>query len=392
MSKIKLGLSLLAAGVFAVASPSTRAAEVGVTDGSVLIGQLGALTGPGYLYGKLVMDGADIVYKEANKAGGVNGRKIETVRQDDRCDAASAIGAAKKLIFDDKVFMIHGGGCTNASIGAYPEIKEANVPWVIFASVADSLTDPPAPGIFTTALTASIESYAQLEFALQKGAKRIAVISQRDAWGRGRYQPLMEAFKKKGITPVADEEISADTNDATPQVLRLQQAQADAVLMVIYPKAAAAFLRDSYKVGYKPLAVGQTSLGDLPVLGKQVGIGAAMEQAFAISHVRYMPDDPEMAEWTKLFVQYYPADTMSLYHILGIASAKVVVEALKRSGSELTRAKFVEAMGQIKDFDTGIYPGSITCTPQDHQCHKTPAWVALVKGRIATVATTAVTR
>jgi branched-chain amino acid transport system substrate-binding protein len=391
MSKIKLGLSLLAAGVFAVASPSTRAAEVGVTDGSVLIGQLGALTGPGYLYGKLVMDGADIVYKEANKAGGVNGRKIETVRQDDRCDAASAIGAAKKLIFDDKVFMIHGGGCTNASIGAYPEIKEANVPWVIFASVADSLTDPPAPGIFTTALTASIESYAQLEFALQKGAKRIAVISQRDAWGRGRYQPLMEAFKKKGITPVADEEISADTNDATPQVLRLQQAQADAVLMVIYPKAAAAFLRDSYKVGYKPLAVGQTSLGDLPVLGKQVGIGAAMEQAFAISHVRYMPDDPEMAEWTKLFVQYYPADTMSLYHILGIASAKVVVEALKRSGSELTRAKFVEAMGQIKDFDTGIYPGSITCTPQDHQCHKTPAWVALVKGRIATVATTAVT-
>ena len=392
MSKIKLGLSLLAAGLFAVASPSVRAAEVGVTDTAVLIGQLGALTGPGYLYGKLVMDGADIVYKEANKAGGVNGRKIETVRQDDRCDPASAIGAAKKLIFDDKVFMIHGGGCTNASIGAYPEIKEANVPWVIFASVADSLTDPPAPGIFTTALTASIESYAQLEFALQKGAKRIAVISQRDAWGRGRYQPLMEAFKKKGITPVADEEISADTNDATPQVLRLQQAQADAVLMVIYPKAAAAFLRDSYKVGYKPLAVGQTSLGDLPVLGKQVGIGAAMEQAFAISHVRYMPDDPEMAEWTKLFAQYYPADTMSLYHILGIASAKVVVEALKRSGRELTRAKFVETMGQIKDFDTGIYPGSITCTPQDHQCHKTPAWVALVKGRIATVATTAVTR
>jgi branched-chain amino acid transport system substrate-binding protein len=83
---------------------------------------------------------------------------------------------------------------------------------------------------------------------------------------------------------------------------------------------------------------------------------------------------------------------MSLYHILGIASAKVVVEALKRSGRELTRAKFVEAMAGLREFDTGIYPGLITCTPTDHQCHKTPAWVALVNGRIATVATTTVTR
>jgi branched-chain amino acid transport system substrate-binding protein len=382
----------LAASLITAALSSANAADPGVTDSSVLIGQLGALTGPGYLYGKLVMDGADIVFKETNKAGGIHGRKIETIRQDDRCDPAAAIGAAKKLIFDDKAFMIHGGGCTNASLGAYPEIKEARIPWVIFASVADSLTDPPAPAIFTTALTAAIESQAQLEFAIEKGAKRIAVISQRDAWGRGRYQPLMEAFKKKGVTPVADEEISADVNDATPQVLRLQQAKADAVLMVIYPKAAAAFLRDSYKVGYKPLAVGQTALGDLPVLAKQVGVLPAMERAVAISHVRYMPDDPEMGEWTKLFAQYYPNDTMSLYHILGIASAKVVVEALKRSGRELTRAKFVEVMGGTRDFDTGIYPGLITCTPTDHQCHKTPAWVALVNGRIATVATTTVTR
>ena len=62
------------------------------------------------------MDGADIVYKEVNKAGGINGRKIEMVRQDDRCDPAAAIGAAKKLIFGDKVFIIHGAAArTQAS-------------------------------------------------------------------------------------------------------------------------------------------------------------------------------------------------------------------------------------------------------------------------------------
>lgn len=373
-------------------STPSRAFEVGLTDDTIRIGQLGALTGPGYLYGKLVMDGAEIVYRETNKAGGIHGRKIETVRQDDRCDPATAIAAAKKLIHDDKAFMIHGGGCTNASVGAFPEIKEAKIPWVIFASVADSLTVPTTPYIFTTALSASIESASQLEFAISKGAKRIAVISQRDAWGRSRYQPLMDEFKQKGITPVADEEIVGEANDATPQALRLQQANADAVIMVIYPKAAAAFLRDANKIGYKPIAVGQTSLGDLPVLAKQVGIPAAMENMYAISHVRFMPEDKEMAEWRRLFGEYSPRETMSLYHLLGIASAQVVVEVLKRSGRDLTRDGFRSQMEKLTGFESAIYPGPITCSAQDHQCHKTAAWVQLVDGRITTVATTTLKR
>jgi branched-chain amino acid transport system substrate-binding protein len=386
-----LATALMLAGGAIIAAPA-QAQEVGVTDTTVRIGQLGALTGPGYLYGKIIMDGAEIIYQEVNKAGGIHGRKIETVRQDDRCDPATAIAAAKKLIFDDKVFMIHGGGCTNASVGAFPEIKAANIPWVIFASVGDSLTSPPSPHIFTTALSASIESVSQLEFALQKGAKRIAVISQRDAWGRSRYQPLMEAFKQKGITPVADEEIIGEANDATPQALRLQAAKADAVLMVIYPKAAAAFLRDAHKIGYKPIAIGQTALGDLPVLTKQVGVPEAMSNMFAISHVRYMPEDAEMAQWRKLFSEYFPRETMSLYHILGIASAKVVVEVLQRAGKDLTRESFRAQMAKLTNFDTGIYPGPITCTEQDHQCHKSAAWVALVDGKIKTVAATTVGR
>ena len=227
--------AMLLAGLIA-ALPVSANAEDGVTDDTIRIGGLGALTGPGYLYGKVVMDGAEAVYKEVNDAGGINGRKIVYVRQDDRCDPASAIGAAKKLIFDDKVFMIHGGGCTNASLAAYPTIKDANIPWVIFASVGDALTSPPAPYIFSTALTASIESYAQVGFVQQKAAKKVAVVSQRDAWGRDRYQQVLEALKKANITPVADEEVTPDSNEATPQVLRIKQAGADAVIMVPIPR------------------------------------------------------------------------------------------------------------------------------------------------------------
>jgi branched-chain amino acid transport system substrate-binding protein len=385
-----IGAVLLASAITGFAIPSF--AEDGVTDDTIRIGGLGALTGPGYLYGKVVMDGAESVYKEVNDAGGINGRKIVYVREDDRCDPASAIAAAKKLIFDQKVFMIHGGGCTNASLAAYPTIKDANVPWVIFASVGDALTSPPAPYIFSTALTASIESYAQVGFAKQKDAKKIAVVSQRDAWGRDRYQQVLEALKKAGIQPVADEEVAPDSNETTPQVLRIKQAGADAVIMVLYPKAAAAFLRDASKVGYKPITIGQTALGDPLALSKQIGVPTALDNFFTISHVRYTPGDADSQKFQALLSKYFPNENLQIFQVLGIGSARVVVEVLKRSGRDLTREKFKSEIEKLSNYDTGIIPGPITCTATDHQCDKTPAWVVLKNGNIATVGATTVTK
>jgi branched-chain amino acid transport system substrate-binding protein len=392
MRTLRLVLTLLLAVVVSPVPPAAAQSAPGVTADEIKIGALGALTGPGYLYGRLIMNGAEVVYNEVNKAGGVHGRKIVLVREDDRCDAASAIAAAKKLIFQHQVFMLHGGGCSNASIAARPEVEKANVPWVVFASVADEVTLPTAPYIFSTALAASIESAAQLEFALQQGAKRVAVISMRDAWGRARYNPLMETFKRKGVTPVADEEMSPDANDATPQVLRLRQTNPDAVLIVLYPKAAAVYMRDAAKLGFKPIQVGQTAVGDLIAFREQVAIPNALERFYTISHVRFTPDDPEMERWRALLEKYFPGDRLSVYNIMGVASASVVVEVLKRAGRDLTRERVRDELNNLKDYSTGIYPGVISCTPTDHQCHKTPAWMQLAGDKVKTIGVTPVMR
>src|SRR5882724_13182197 len=128
--------------------PAHAQSTAGVTADTITIGAFGALTGPGYLYGKIIMNGAETVYNEVNKAGGIHGRKIVLVREDDRCDAAAAIAAVKKLIFQEQVFMLHGGGCSNATIAARPEIEKGNLPFVVFASVADEVTVPTHPQIF----------------------------------------------------------------------------------------------------------------------------------------------------------------------------------------------------------------------------------------------------
>ncbi|HXJ80096.1 MAG TPA: ABC transporter substrate-binding protein [Candidatus Methylomirabilis sp.] len=384
----------LAVGIAIVASitPPSIAADVpGVTKDEIKIGAFGPFAGPVYMYGRLTMNGLDALFDKVNQQGGVHGRKLRLVREDDNCKPEDAIVAVKKLIYEDKVFAINGGACSNSTLAAKPEIVKAGIPLVVNSAVADGISSPPSPTIYTTQLTATIESRAQVKYAIEQRAKKVAVVAQRDAWGRARYEPLMAALKDQRITPVADEEMTVDQNDATAQALRLSSAGADVVLLVVYPKPAAVLIRDSVKLGYKPAWVGQTAIQDLPQLQEQVGIPQGLDRFVSISTVPGTPDDPEMAEWKQRIQRLFPNDALSVFNLMGIGSGMVVVEALKRAGPDLTREKFLQALGTIKNFKTGIFPGPITCNPPtSHQCNQSVAWIRLVDGTVKVVGVTTV--
>jgi branched-chain amino acid transport system substrate-binding protein len=368
---------------------SAGAAEQGVTKDEILVGSVGVMTGPYYIYGKLTMNGLDAVFDKVNEAGGVHGRKLRLVREDDFCKPEGAIAAVKKLIYDHKVFAIIGGACSNATLAAKPEIVRAGIPFNVFAAVADGISSPPSPNIFTTTLTAAIESRSQLKWALDKGAKRIAIVAQHDAWGRSRYEPLIAAMKAKGMTPVADEEMTLDTNDATTHILKVMKGKADAVIMILYPKPGAVLVRDAIKLGYKPLWIGQTAINDWDNFEGQVGIKGSLKNFFTITAVLYQPNDPEMKEWTGRIKKLFPNDNLSVFNQLGIGAAQVFVEALKRAGPNPTRASYLKAMGSIKGFKTDVHPGPITCNPpKSHQCNQSPAWLGEVDGKVKLIGVT----
>src|SRR3981081_1676489 len=101
-----------------VGTSPASAQQPGVTADSIKIGSFGALTGPGYLYGKLVMNGVEVVFDEVNAAGGSHGAKVQWVPQADGCDPAAAIAAIQKLVHQDESFALIGGGCSNATFAA----------------------------------------------------------------------------------------------------------------------------------------------------------------------------------------------------------------------------------------------------------------------------------
>jgi branched-chain amino acid transport system substrate-binding protein len=380
--------------VFCVGLALPADAQVpGVTADEIVIGTFGPITGPSYIYGQLAMNGIDVVFEKVNKEGGIHGRKLRLVREDDRCRPEGAIAAVRRLAYSHQVFAILGGACTAATIAAKPEIVRSEVPTVINIAVGDPISHPPEKNIYSVIVTASLESYGQLQFARDKGAKAIGVVAQHDAWGTPRYTPLMEAFQKAGVKPVVDEKIADDANDATPQVLRLKAAGVDAVIMLARPKAAAVLLRDAAKVGFKPTWwIGQTAVQDLDAFEKQVGLPGGLDNFVTISYMKYQPNDPEVADWRDRLKALFPYDNLSPFNLAGIASGLVLVEALKRAGQDLTRDKLLQAMGSLKNFDTGLLPGPITCNPPvSHQCNRGFTWIRrTADGKVQTIATTVV--
>ena len=354
-------------------------AETGVTKDEIVIGSFGPLTGPVYMFGALSMNGVEAAFDKVNEQGGIHGRKLRLIRENDFCQPEPAIAAVKKLIYSDKVFAILGGACTNGALAAKPEIIKENVPWLIFGATADELTVPVSPNIFTTQMTATIEGRSQLKYVLDRGFRKIAIVTQRDAWGRSRYVPMMAMMKEQGIQPVAEEEINLDTQDATAQVLRLKNAQPDAVLLLLFPKQAAVLVRDAHKLGARLNFVGTTAINDIAAFREQVGGPDALRSFITLSALKALPSDPSMGEWSTRVKKLFPNDTLSVFNQQGIGAAEVLVEALRRAGSDLTRTSFIEAVKSIKDYNTGVFAGPMTCTT--HQCNQIPAWLKLVNGQ-----------
>jgi branched-chain amino acid transport system substrate-binding protein len=373
----------------AIAITGAQAAEVpGVTDTEIRVGSFGPLTGPVYIYGKLTMNGVEVYFNELNKKGGVHGRKLVLVREDDLCKPEGGIAAVKKLVFEHKVFAIIGGGCSNATLAARPEIEKAGVPFHVFAAVADGIVDPPATNIYTTQITASVESRAQIQWALDHGSKKLAIVAQHDAWGRSRYEPMLEDFKQRGVKVVADEEVTVDQNDGTAQALRLKAAGADAIMLLGYPKAAAVLIRDSIKIGYKPLWVGQTAIQDLPALQTLIGIGGALSDFVSITTIPGHPDNPQYAEWRNRLKDTFPNDDLSVFNLMGVAAAEVFAKVLDAAGKDLTRDKFLAAYSTIDNFKSSVYPGPITCKGT-HKCNQSPAFVKLENNNVVFAGTVA---
>ncbi len=340
----------------------------GVTENSIKIGLFAPFTGTIALYGKAAHV-AEAIYEKQNEAGGIHGRKLVTVSEDTGCDPIKGVAAIKKLIFQDKVFMLHGGMCSNVCLAVKKELLETGTPFVVMGAASHRITSPVEKNLFTGVFTSVIVSQSMADFAMSKpGVKRVAVIKHTDEWGKSFYEPLLEYLKEKyHMTPIADVTIERGVADATPQVLEIKKANPDILIAITYVDTTSTLLRDSYKLGLKVPIIGSPAVA-VDEQFKRVGIPEALKAFFAPYWFKYPLDSPEMDKWKELLKKRYPKDEFDMLAGLGIGGAMAIIDALNIAGRDLTQDKFIKALEGLHNFSPKDYPMAtpITFSPTQH--------------------------
>ncbi len=378
---------LLAATLVACAAGASAQDTTGVTKDSIKIGMFGPLTGSNSV-GSKPLFGAQAVYKHINDQGGIHGRKIEMVTEDDACDPNKGIAAVKKLIHQDNVFMLHGGWCSGVVLAIKPELaKTPTVPFVVLGAASMMISNPLQSNVFQPVATTATVAQAMVDFAVTApGGKRIAIISHSDEWGKSHLAPALAALKAKGLEPVETVYFERGSTDATSQTLKLRTAQPDAVLAVLYPAELAIYMRDAYKYGVRVPTLGTQGVS-IEDTDKRVGIPGAVNNLFVFYPLSGTIDSPEFKPWVDIFAKYNPKETVETLSFISMTGALAVVEALKRAGPNLTREKMIAELDKIANFNPGIQSSSLTFSTTDHAGIKTGKMVYLDQGKPRIVAT-----
>lgn len=339
----------------------------GVTDKTITIGTWGPQTGPAASYG-LVGKGIDAYFKYLNEQGGINGRTLELKFYDDSYQPAKAVAAAKKLVEEDKVFAITGTIGTPSNLAARDYLVQKGIPVVSFASGASIFTTPVVKTYFAILPNYRAEGSALAKYTFETlGKKKIGVLYQNDDFGKDGLAGVEDYMKANGAEVAASVPYSPTDVDYSPAALKMKEAGVDAVILATIPKPAAAFAKELRKLGSTAQLVANTVTGsDATVMTKLAGDAwdGVVTSAFG---PKPTDDTPEIKTFREYFKKAYPSENeYSAFALSGWMYAEVLVEAIKKSGDDLTWDNLIN---QLETFDnwSGSYAQNITYSATDHR-------------------------
>lgn len=326
-------------------------AENGVSNNKIVLGQAAVFSGPAAQLGIQVRNGIKAYLDYVNARGGVHGRKIELVTEDDRYETAVAPAASKKLIEEHRVFALIGYVGTPTGVVHLPVVTQAKVPLVGMFTGAEVLRVPFNRFIFHVRASYYDETDKIVEQVVSIGGKKIAVFYQNDAYGQAGLKGVEIATQKRGMKVLVLGTVQRNTIKVEAAVQAINAAKPDAVVMISQYTSCAEFIRQMKNAGsaatfYNVSFVGSKALSD--ALGKE-GVGVAISQVVPFPWGRAVPVVKEYQELaTKAGYTDYNFSAME-----GFLFAKVAVEGLRRAGRNLTRDTFINAMEKMTDVDLG---------------------------------------
>lgn len=357
--------ALSAAVVGAAFAPAAYAQQQGVTDTEIVVGDILPLSGPPALLGIAHNIGVKVAVAEANAQGGINGRKVRLISEDDGYVISRTLQGLRKLINSDKVFALTSLSGSTQGQAALPLIKESGIPVITTISFAEDAYKPVVKNVFALGtLHPLVTGEITKQLATRYPGKKWAIVTQDDEYGELTRHGFDEAQRALKLDVVSTAIYKKGQSDFSSEMLKVKQSGAEVLYAGGLISENVAMAKELERQGLKvPMGVSYVAR----VAATLKLMGTAGENVYTADYV-----EAEESARGKAFLQKAKSlvsedefKRVNRFTMSGYAGARVMFEAMRRCGKALTTACTISQLESMKDFDTGV-TSPVTFTPTSH--------------------------
>lgn len=272
----------------AIYALSSKQGSGPATGEPIKIGFIGPLTGDGSNIGQNAKAATEISVDEINKAGGINGRPIEMIYEDGKCNGKEAVSAVNKLINIDKVSVIFGGACSAETMAITSITEQAKMPTLSYCSSNPAITNA-GDYIFRNIPSDTFQGTFAADYVFNALAKKnVAVLFGKTDWATGIKEVFVKEFEKLGGKIVANEGYEQTATDLRSQLTKIKASKPDLLYFVGYSDASIPGLKQAAELKLSVPMFGADAWDDRKIYE---GAGKAAEGIMYSVPASLMSDD-----------------------------------------------------------------------------------------------------
>jgi branched-chain amino acid transport system substrate-binding protein len=341
--------------------------------GPIKIGLAAPMSGDAAAYGEIISYGALMKIEEINNAGGINGRMLELVIGDERCDPKEAAAVAQNFSSNEEILAVVGHVCSSATLAAIPYYKEAGLP-AVSPTATNIEVARSSEWMFRDVYTDDFQGDFLARYAKEVlGAKTVAIFHENNDYAIGLKESFETSAKEIGLEVVGVESFVTGTVDFTPQLSKFKELAPDAIFIGSYYQEGGLILSQAFKLGIETQFLGADGLNnpELINIAKEAAEGFLASSPFV-----YEAAGGEALKFKAKFEEEYGTtpDWMAAnaYDAVGI-----IAMAIEECGADRTAIKDCLAGMNSKRKGYDGVTGN-TFFDENGDCQK-PAYVTIVK-------------
>jgi branched-chain amino acid transport system substrate-binding protein len=363
MIKWILVVAALLLAVPAVAAEPTR----GVTDSEILIGTYTDLSGVTAMWGVNNSNSWRMVFDQVNAAGGINGRKIKYIVEDNQYQIPRSVQAANKLINRDGVFIMVANGGTPMNNAVMPDQLAKGVANVFPLTSARSMYEPFNHLKFGLGSSYYDQVRAGLKYFVEKrGKKQVCTMAQDTDFGRDITDGVKDQLKAENMTLVGETLHKPTDTDFSASVARMRDAGCDFIVLGTIVRDAVQIISAVRKTGWKVDMMGQAASYDDVVATVPGGTTDGFYSMTPMLFATEGSPSPDVKAFAGAYHKEFGKEPNFAAQI-GYTGAEVVVQALKNAGHDLTPDSFVAGLEAVKNYHDIFGSPTIAFSATKHQ-------------------------